>query len=266
MLFLGILGDTRMLFDRAHCLFMAVSAAVIALLLIGAKRFLKTDRAKDLFLKLTALAVVLVHLSPLYADFLSTGEAKVASNMLFPVYPCNLAMWFLLLYAFLTDKNKLAVQFLGEFTFYLGLVGGIIGIAANVNYANTPDLRDWDIFAGLLSHSIMLLGCIWLLVGGYIRIRVRNTLSVFFGLLIMLLDGFLIIHIFRRSGLEPPNSMFLLGVPFERIRWLNTATIGVLSVVVTFVFTLVYEMLALPADRRTFHKKQKPTKEGNPNV
>ena len=52
------------LFDKAHCLFMAASVFVIALLLIGAKRFLKKDRAKELFLKLTALAVVFVHYSP----------------------------------------------------------------------------------------------------------------------------------------------------------------------------------------------------------
>ena len=252
----------RVLFDRTHCLFMAVSAASIALLLTAAKRFLKTDRTRDLFLKLTALAVVFVHFSPLYADFLRDGEAKIADNMLFPIYPCNFAMWLLLIYAFLSDKSRPVPKIIGEFTFYLGLVGGIIGIAANVNYANTPDLGNWDIFAGLLSHSFLLLGCIWLLVGGYIRIRVRNTLSVVIGMAFMLLDGFLIIFLYRRAGLEPPNSMFLLGVPFEGIKWLNTATIGLLSVAVTFAFTFVFELLALPADRRTFRKKQS-TKEGN---
>ena len=245
---------------------MAASAAAIALLLTAAKLFLKTDRAKELFLKLTALFVVIVHLSPLYADYLRTGEARVSDNMLFPVYPCNLAMWLLLIYAFLTDKNKTVPRIVGEFTFYLGLIGGIIGIVFNVNYANTPDLRDWDIFAGLFSHSVMLLGILWLLVGGFIRIRVRNTLSVFIGLLIMLLDGALIIFIFRRAGQEPPNSMFLLGVPFEQIKWMNTAVIGVLAVAVAFAFTFVYEMIALPKGQRTFSKKDKIRKEGNNNV
>ncbi len=254
------------LFDPSHCLFMAGSAVSITLLLILAKRFLKTDRAKDRFLKLTALLVVIIHFSPLYAVFFRNGEAKVAENMLFPIYPCNLAMWLLLIYAFLTDKSKTVPRLIGEFTFYLGLVGGIIGIVANVNYANTPDLRDWDIFAGLLSHSVMLLGCIWLLVGGYIRIRIKNTLSVIVGMALMLLDGFLIITLFRSAGLEPPNSMFLLGVPFEGIEWLNPAVIGVLSVAVAFVFTFVYEMLALPAGQRTFSKKEKTTREGNQHV
>ena len=248
---------------------MAVSAASIALLLIAAKRFLKTERARERFLKLTALAVVFVHMSPLYADYLRSGEAKIAVNMLFPVYPCNLAMWLLLIYAFLSDKNGFCARTVGEFTFYLSLVGGIIGIAANVNYANNPDLTDWDIFAGLLSHSILLLGCIWLLVGGFIRIRVRNTLSVIIGLAVMLLDGVLIIAIFRCAGLEPPNSMFLLGVPFEEIKWMNTAVIGVLSVAIMLIFTFVYELAALPADRRTFtkiKKKIKNRKEGKGNV
>ena len=256
----------RVLFDPAHCLFMAGSAASITLLLIAAKRFLKTDRAKDRFLKLSALLVVVIHLSPLYVAFFRDGEAKIAENMLFPVYPCNLAMWLLLIYAFLSDKSKIVPRLIGEFTFYLGLVGGLIGIAANVNYANNPNLSDWSIFAGLLSHSVMLLGCLWLLVGNFIRIRVRNTLSVLIGMALMLLDGLLIITLFRNAGLEPPNSMFLLGVPFEGIKWLNTATIGVLSVAFTFIFTFVYEMLALPADRRTFSKKEKHTKEGNQNV
>lgn len=256
----------RVLFDPAHCLFMAASAASITLLLIAAKRFLRTDRAKEIFLKLTALLVVLVHISPLYAEYLTYGEAKIPNNMLFPVYPCNLAMWLLLIYAFLSDKRRFIPRVIGEFTFYLGLIGGIIGIAANVNYANNPNLSDWSIFAGLLSHSVMLLGCLWLLVGNFIRIRVRNTLSVLIGMAIMLLDGIVIISVFRLAGLEPPNSMFLLGVPFEGIKWLNTATIGVLSIAVTFTFTFVYEMLALPADRRTFAKKEKNMKEGNQNV
>lgn len=255
----------HVLFDRTHCLFMAASAAAITLLLIAAKRLLKTDRAKDLFLKTVALAVIFVHFSPLYMDYLRNGEAKVADNMLFPVYPCNLAMWLLLIYAFISEKDRPAATVIGEFTFYLGMVGGIIGIAANVNYANTPDLGDWGIFAGLLSHSVMLLGCLWLLVGAYIRIRVRNTLSVLIGLAIMLLDGFLIIQIFRSAGLTPPNSMFLLGVPFENLKWLNTAKIGVIAITVTFIFTLAYELLALPADRRTFSKK-KDRKEVKSNV
>ncbi len=257
---------TRVLFDRNHCLFMAVSAAAIAVLLIAAKRVLKTERAKERFLKLTALAVVLVHVSPLYVDRLRDGAAQVGDNILFPVYPCNLAMWLLLIYAFLTDKNRTVPRMIGEFTFYLGLVGGLIGIVFNVNYANTPDLRDWDIFAGLLSHSVMLLGILWLLVGGYIRIRVRNTLSVVAGMAVMLLDGVLIILIFRLAGQEPPNSMFLLGVPFEGIKWLNTVTIGVLSVVIAFAFTFVYEMIALPKEQRTFSKKDKNRKEGNQHV
>ena len=255
-----------MLFDRTHCLFMAVSAAAIAVILVIASRLLKTQRAKDVMLRLTALSVVAVHISPLYADFLKTGEARVAETMLFPIYPCNLAMWFLLIYAFLTERRGAVARTLGEFTFYLGIVGGIIGIAANINYANTPDLGDWSIFAGLLSHSVMLLGCLWLLAGGYIQIRVRNTLSVFIGMALMLLDGFLIIRLYRHAGLEPPNSMFLLGVPFEGFEWLDTMTIGVLAIAVAFLIAWIYELLALPAVQRTFAKKQKETEEVNHHV
>lgn len=251
----------RVLFDRAHSLFMAASAAAIVLLLIAAKHFLKTDRSKDLFLKLVALTVVFIHLSPLYADYLREGEARVTVNMLFPVYPCNLAMWLLLLYAFLSNKGKTYARIIGEFTFFLGITGGILGIVLNVNYSNTPDLADWGIFTGLLSHTVMLVGCIWLLVGNYIRIRVRNTFSVFIGLVLMLLDGLMIIGIFRLAGQAPPNTMFLLGVPFEGFEWLNTATIGVLSIVLTFLITWVYELLALPADRRTFSKKKQERSE-----
>lgn len=234
---------------------MAASVFVIALLLIGAKRFLKKDRAKELFLKLTALAVVFVHYSPLYEDYLRDGEAMVADNMLFAVYPCNLAMWLLLIYAFISNKKSLVARVIGEFTFYLGIVGGIIGIAANINYSNTPDLGDWGIFAGLLSHSVMLLGCFWLLVGNYIRIRVRNTLSVMIGMVILFLDGFVIIRIFRCAGLTPPNSMFLLGVPYKGFEWANTAVIGAAVTIIVFIFTWIYEMLALPADQRTLSKK-----------
>ena len=122
---------------------------------------------------------------------------------------------------------------------------GIIGLVFNANFDSNPTLLDYSVLKGLLSHSTMILGTLFLGVSGLVKIRVRNVLSVVSGLLLFLLIGLGINAIFAKFGIEDCNAMYLQEPPFASMPWLNTAVMGVAGVAVAFIFTVLFEKLAL---------------------
>ncbi len=243
-----------MLFDKNHNLFMLISTILIVATLIWFKNFVKNQKRKDMLLKICAILTVALHFSSLYVDYFSNGEAYVESVMLLPIYPCNIIMWLLLIIAFFKDKKSKTFNILAEITFYIGVVGGIVGIALNENYSNTPNILDWHIFKGLASHTTMLLGCIYLSVGNYINIRVSNLKSVVVGLVGLILDGYLIIGIYKLFKMDPPNTMFLLENPLPDVEWINIWVIGFVGIVVAFVITAIYEQIILDKEERWYNQ------------
>ncbi len=240
---------------------MVISAVITVGLLIIFGMFVKAEKHKRLILKICAVLTVMLHYSSLWVDYLATGHAEVASPMLFPIFPCNVIMWLLLICAFKKDLNTKFAKVLLEFTFYGGVFCGIVGIVFNENFGNNPTLADWDVFKGLLSHSTMVLGCWYVLVGKLIKIRVSNCISVLLGLIFFLVDGGIIIAIYQIFSLDPPNCMYLLSLPFPDKPWLNTYTMGICGVLLVFVITAVYEQLRLPQEQRWYKIIQTKIKE-----
>lgn len=243
-----------MLFDLSHILYMVVSSLVTVGLMVLCCFVAKDQKHKDLILKISAVLTIALHFSSLYVKFFKTGQAVMDESMLFPIYPCNVAMWLLAICAFCKNKQSKIFEYIAEFTFYLGIVGGIVGIAFNEIYANAPQLALWSTLKGLLSHSTMIFGCVYLLVGKYIKIRVKNTLSVAFGLILLLLDGGVIIGLYKIFNLTPPNCMYLLENPFPKIPWFNTYLIGLVGLIVTFLLTALVEQTTLPKDQRWYNQ------------
>ena len=242
-----------MLFDTAHVLFIVKSFTIIALLETVFFFFVKTENRKVRILKIAAVATVVIHYSSLYVDFFKTGTAEINDTMLLPVYPCNIAMWFLLIVAFLKNRESKVYKVMAEFTFYLGVVGGVVGILFNEVYAATPNLSDWSVLKGLLSHATMLFGAIYLLLGGFIKIRVSNTISVAIGMIFMVIDGGIIIGLYKLFNLTPQNIMYLLEPPYPNLPWLNTWVIGIAAVLLAFAITAVYEQIAIKKEDRWYN-------------
>lgn len=243
-----------MLFDKSHTMFMLISAITITVLLVLFVFFVKQQKHRDLILKISALVTVILHFSSLYVDFFTTGTANAEGPMLLPLYPCNIAMWLLLICAFIKNKKSKTFAILAEFTFYLGVVGGIFGIMLNEIYINTPNLADWGVLKGLLSHATMLLGCIYLLTGRYIKIRVYNVISVAIGLVGMLLNGYILIGLYNAFNQTPPNIMFLLESPVPSIDWINTYIIGLAGLLLVFIITAIVEQFR-PDKQNIWYKK-----------
>ena len=243
-----------MLFDLPHILFIVFSTLGLIIALVLCRLFIKEQNKKDLVLKIAALLTIIIHYSVLYVDYFSTGSAEISNTMILPMYPCNVAMWLLLIVAFYKNKESKAFNILAIITFYLGLVGGIFGIVLNEIYSSTPNLADWDVLHGLLSHVTLLLGCIYILVGGYIKIRVSNLTSIIIGLLGLLVDGYLMIGLFKLFNLDPPNIMFLLEPPIKAMPWFNTYIIDLLAIVLFFIVTALCEQFTVKKEDRWYNK------------
>lgn len=239
------------MFNLQHILYMVISAAVSVIILLLADKYAADDQSKNKILKFIAVITVIIHYSNLWVDyFRNGGTVTVENNQLLPVYPCNVVMWMLLIASCIRNKDSLPFQMLGEFCFYAGCICGVLGIVLNTNFDNNPTLADYNILKGLLSHSTMLLGCIYMLTGGFIRIRVFNAVSVAAGLGVFIACGLGVNWLYEFFGLEAPDGMWLRSNPY----------IGIPPMVLGFVFVLLLfavlhiRDLRLPAEERWYRK------------
>ncbi len=238
-------------FNTAHVLYMLISAAATAALLTVLCIYVKDQKQKLLVIKISAVATVAIHYSSLWVDFFAEGEAMVEKSMLFPIYPCNICMWLFLIAAFVRPNSKI-FRYLAEFLMLAGVTCAVIGIVFNENYGGNPTLTDYDILKGLLSHSTMLFGCLYLGVSGLATPRMHCLLSVVSGLLFFVADGLIINALFSVFDLEEVNSMYLLSPPFENLPFINTLTIGIAAVAVTFSIASIYEYFCVAKEDRWY--------------
>ena len=258
-----LLTSQAVLFDLNHILYMVISFLLTAVLLALAFFFVKAQNKRDNFLKLWAVLTVVIHYSIIYVNFLKEGNLQIGENMIFAIHPCNVCMWLLLITAFVKNKNTVAFRLLAEFVFWAGTVCGIIGIVLNENYVGNG-ITDYEAFKGLVSHSTMIVGALYLLVGGYVKLRASNVLSVVLGLLLFVVNGALINFIYKLFDRGEPNSMYLQEAPFPNVPWLNTLVIGLIAVAVCFAITATYEQIALKREDRWYtrlHNLMKMKKE-----
>jgi hypothetical protein len=239
------------MFNFEHLMYMAVSGLLTVVMLVLFRRYARTEQAKNKILQFFAIITVVIHYSNLWVDFFTSGgTATVENNQILPVYPCNVVMWMLLVASLLRDKKRLLFQLLSEFCFYGGTICGIVGIVLNANFGANPTLADYDILKGLLSHSTMLVGCLYMLVGGFIRIRVFNAVSVAAGLGCFVICGVAVNALYEAFGMEAPDGMFLRSNPYMET---SPIVLGIWAVVLLFCGLALWEM-RLPEAERWYKK------------
>lgn len=240
--------------DKTHILYILISALIGAALLV-ALHLLHRRRLDRAVLILSAVGTLALHYSPLWIDYLQTGIATVGREMLFLLYPCHICMWLLVLSLFLLDREGRLATLIKDFTFWGGTVCGTVGLLFNENYDKLPSLADYGVLKGLLSHSVMIFGCILLLTSGYVRIRVgRGCAAVAAGLALFLADGLFVNWLFDRFSLPSPNAMYLRELPFPSLPWINTVTIGIAAMLTVLLTSAIYEQIALPREERWYRR------------
>ena len=234
-----------------------VTMIVILTSLFVINRKITNQNTKDNILKVFAVITVVIHYSSLWVDYFTTGEAQVDSTMLLPVYPCNICMWMLLIVAFMKDKQSALYKLLTEFLAIAGTVCGLIGLFANEIFISNPDFFDYDSLKGLLSHSTMIFGTMFILTQGYVKVRtICMTISTAIGLCIFAIIGAIVNLIFYLCNLDPVNAMFMLEFPYD-IPGASFITLGILGVIVVFIMTSIYELLFLKSSERWYHNINK---------
>lgn len=239
------------MFNTQHIMYMVISGILTVMLLFLAARYAKDQKTKNFILKLSAIITVMIHYSNLWVDyFVSGGNATIENNQILPVYPCNVVMWMLLVASLLQNKKRLLFQVLSEFCFLVGSICGIVGIVLNVNFGNTPTLADYDILKGMLSHSTMLFGCLYMMVGKYVRIRVFNAVSVTIGLGTFVICGVGVNMLYEYFGMTPPDGMFLKSNPYTTV---SPVILGIWAIIILFCGLSIWE-LRLPKEDRWYSK------------
>lgn len=229
------------MFNTQHILYIVISFLLTALLLVIFDKFVHKENHKNLILKISAISTVLIHYSNIWVDYFKNGgSAQVENNHILPVYPCNVIMWMLLIAALKKDKGDILFNLIGEFCLYVGTICGVVGIVLNVNFNNTPTLMDYDVLKGLLSHSTMLFGCIYMLSGHFVKIRVFNIISILSGLCMFIICGVFVNRLYEHFNLEAPDGMFLKSNPYT-----NTPpfVFAIIAVIIIALVLLVREMI-----------------------
>ena len=238
--------------------FSAIFLIIISLFIIFKK--VKEENKKDKILKIFAILTVIIHFSSLWVDYLTTGSAEVENTMLFPIYPCNICMWLLLIVAFMKKKDTFIYKSITEFLAIGGTVCGLIGLFANEIFLATPDFFNWDSLKGLLSHTTMIFGTLFLLTQGYVKIKaISLTISCTLGLALFAVDGGLLILLFKLCNLPEINIMFMLDFPLD-IKGANFMTLGLLGIIVSFIIGNIFEFIFLKKEERWYYQLNKNNK------
>ncbi|HIY46293.1 MAG TPA: YwaF family protein [Candidatus Borkfalkia excrementipullorum] len=246
-----------MLYDTNHIIYIAVSLILPVLILLLLSR-VQAPKAKNIILKVIGTATYLLHISIMWTDFLSNGSANAADNILFPIYFCNFTMLLLMIVGFIKNRESVTFRVLAVLTAYGGIVGGLVTLFYPEFYMWEPDFTSWYILKSFLSHSAMLLGSLYLFVGGFVKIRVDNTLYLAGGLLFTLVVGLAVNALFAVCGLPAPNAMYLQKSPIAELPFLNGYLIGFLMLILTFIFTAVWELFACPKGCRWYNNFMRP--------
>lgn len=238
--------------------FIVMTLIIISLFVVYKK--VKDETKKDNILKIFAILTVIIHFSSLWVDYLTTGSAEVENTMLFPIYPCNICMWLLLIVSFMKKKDSFIYKTIAEFLAIGGTLCGLIGLFANEIFLATPEFSNWDSLKGLLSHTTMIFGTLFLLTQGYVKIRaISLTISCTLGLLLFAVDGVLLILLFRLCKLPEINIMFMLDFPLD-IKGANFMTLGLLGGIVSFIIGNIFEFIFVKKEDRWYYRLNKNNK------
>ncbi len=231
------------LFDAYHMGYIIISLGLTSLFIYLGVKFIKHEKYKDMYLKFWAWVTFLLHLSPLWVEFLKGNPAIAADNQLFPIYFCNMSMYLLLIVAIWGNKKTKTFNYLATFAAYAGALGALISLFYPEYYLGEgARMFEWGVFKSMLSHSTMLIGSIYLLAGGYFKVDKKNVIAYAGGLLVYGLIGVIVNVTFQLAGLYEPNAMFMQRPPIEEVPFLNFYVIAIMMLLVVFITSWLYEI------------------------
>ena len=243
---------------------------IISLGLWLVKRFVKSERTRNVILIVSAVFTVCCHYSSLLYHYFLDGSAmdylRGNPNLILPIYPCNVVMWCSVIYGFLKDKLSKFAEFLADYIFWFGIVSTLVGMFANVDFVRNPTLADFDVTKGIVSHATLLFNVLLLPIFGRVKVNVkRNITNILISILMMLVIGLYCNLVFHTLVSEEMafevNSMFLIHSPFAGIEFLTYPIIALIAIPLYFGLFLLCDLFAHKKGERFYNRFSKWIKE-----
>ena len=212
------------------------------------KKYVKSERTKNLIFCVAAVFTILFHYSTLGFKLLTNGNAmeylRDTPNLILPIYPCNVVMWSALIFAFLKNKNSRVGKFFADYLFWFGIISTLVGMFANVDFINNPTLADYNNFKSIAAHATLLFNVLLLPIFGHIKINIkRNLLNIIISIFVMAAIGFycnLVFYVLvSAEAAYDVNSMFLIHSPFEGLDFLTYPVIALIAVPIYFAVFVI---------------------------
>jgi len=240
-------------------LYALVTFSITAVILYFSYKKLKTDKQIMKAFRIGTIITLIIHYSDFFKELIVNGKIVLTDNLLLIVYPCNLIMWLCVFLSFFNDTNSKVFKIVSEFVSFGGLLCAFLGVILNANYCNNPDLTDFGIFKGLLSHNTMIYSQVLLIVTKRVKLSaLRNFFTSTFGVLLMMAFGLydrLLDILFEVNPSDYNAAMFLFSVPFDSMPWATFPVMMAVGLSVIFVVLNVLELIIYKKGNRWFNKK-----------
>lgn len=226
-------------FGTVHILYLAITVPLTVIGLLLAKRYAKTEKAQSIVLKALAVAlliwILINRLSQVYR------YSNVRWEQIIPDSFCGMTSLVLALAVLLGKKNNCVYHF----TWFLGLVGGLITVFNPTFLGQGPSIFYLPTISGLLHHSFALAVVGALLVFNQIQITYKKWYCTVFGF-----TAYLTVGAFQMSVLGFADAFhiaepILSGTPLTT--WVMAPLYGVGYGLVLLVIELVRRKKAIKA-------------------
>jgi hypothetical protein len=250
-------------------IFNLILIALIAFGLLLVKKYVKSERTKNIILISAAIFTIVFHYSSFIFKLLSGDNAieylGETPNLILPIYPCNVVMWSALIFAFFKDKKTKVASLFADYLFWFGIISTLVGMFANVDFINNPTLLDYENFKSITAHATLLFNILLLPLFGYIKIDVkRNIISISISILAMaVIGGYcnLVFHaLVSEAAAYDVNSMFLLHSPFDGLDFLTYPVIALIAIPTYFAVFVVCDLCAHKRGERFYDKGKRHKK------
>ena len=244
-------------------LFNLILIAITVALLLAAKRWVRSERARFVLFLVAPLVTIVFHYSSLLYHLLFTGDAVAylasTPNLFLPIYPCNVVMWCALLYGLLPNKSSKAALLFSDYIFWFGIVSTLVGMFANVDFIVNPTLTDFEVTKSIVAHATLLFNVLLIPVFGLLRPSFfRNMFNMTVSVLAMYVIGLYCNLVFRvlvsAEAAWDVNSMFIIHSPFEGVDFLRYPIIAAVALVLYLIIFTVCDRINNPKGNRWFDR------------
>ena len=186
-------------FGAVHWIYLILTGSVSVIGLVLAKKYAKTEKAQSIVLKsLGVLLLIWITINRLSQVF---RYAEVRWELIIPDSFCGMTSLVLALAVLFGRKDNCVYHF----TWFLGLVGGLITVCNPTFLDQGPSVFYLPTISGLLHHSVALVVIAALLLFGQIHITYKKWYCTLFGF-----TAYLTVGAFQMSVLGLTDSFHIV--------------------------------------------------------